>query len=188
MGAIAEYVAAFAASVASGQAEIYNEFSLQHEFGISLRNQLPDFKVQFERNVEYFFQSKMVYPKREIDITVFDPGRNDLRHAVELKYPRNGQHPEQIFGFCTDVAFAEELHTAGFSTTAAVIFADDHLIYEGSSEGIYGYFRGHQPIHGRIQKPTGSKDKEVFVRGSYSVQWLPVVGSLKYAVVEVGEG
>ncbi len=28
---------------------------------------------------------------------------------LELKYPRNGQHPEQMFSFCKEIAFVEEL-------------------------------------------------------------------------------
>ena len=49
--------------VATGKVEVYNEFSLQHELGIYLRDQLkknPEYqnyngyKVQFERNTKYF--------------------------------------------------------------------------------------------------------------------------------------
>jgi len=34
--------------------EIYNEFSMQHELGIYLRAALPQYRVQFERNVLFF--------------------------------------------------------------------------------------------------------------------------------------
>jgi len=37
--------------VQSKSIEIYNEFSLQHELGIFLREKLPDYRIQFERNV-----------------------------------------------------------------------------------------------------------------------------------------
>ena len=37
-----------------GEIEVYNEFSLQHELGIYLRNRLEDYKVQFERNTKFF--------------------------------------------------------------------------------------------------------------------------------------
>ena len=33
---------------------IYNEFSLQHELGFYLREELKSFKVEFERNVKFF--------------------------------------------------------------------------------------------------------------------------------------
>ena len=61
----------FAAEIASGNVDIYNEFSLQHELGIFLRNRSPKFcKVQFERNISYFGMNQTVTLKREIDISV----------------------------------------------------------------------------------------------------------------------
>lgn len=188
MEALADLIAPFVDSVASGRAEVYNEFSLQHELGIFLRGELSSLSVQFERNVSFFFPSKASFTKREIDISVFSPDMKKLAYAIELKYPRNGQHPEQMFSFCKDVAFAEELRAAGFCTTGLVIFADDHLFYRGPTEGIYGFFRGGRPLHGRIQKPTGSRDAEALVRGSYLIGWKPISGSLMYAVIEVGHG
>ena len=188
MGALAELIAPFVESVAAGRVEIYNEFSLQHELGIFLRGRLADHKVQFERNVSFFFPSKASFMKREIDISVFSPDRKELAYAIELKCPRNGQHPEQMFSFCKDVAFAEALSAAGFRAAGLVVFADDPLFYTGSNEGIYGFFRGGKPLHGRIQKPTGSKDAETHILGSYLVHWTPIVDSLKYTVIEVRRG
>lgn len=187
MGALADYLTEFSRLIRSGEIEIYNEFSLQHEFGILLRSRLPQFKVQFERNARFFFTTAGVLPKWEIDITVFSPDRKNLLHAIELKFPRNGQVPEQIFKFCADVAFAEKLHACGFKSTAAVIFADDHNFYEGSCDGIYGHCRGGRPIQGRITKPTGKRDEEVTVSGNYVVRWQHVAGDLKIAAVVIGE-
>lgn len=188
MGDLSNLVSTFAESVASGRTEIYNEFSLQHELGIFLRGEFPNHKVQFERNITFFFDTKKAFTKREIDLTVFNPERKELRYAVELKYPRNGQYPEQMFSFCKDIAFAEGLSAAGFSTAGLLVFADDHLFYEGPTDGIYGYFRGGQILHGQIQKPTGKRDAVVTVRGSYSVEWKLITGPLMYAVVEVANG
>ena len=188
MEALADLIAPFVDTVASRRTEIHNEFSLQHELGISLRDKLPDRKVQFERNVSFFFPSNAEFTKREIDISIFSPDKNELSYAIELKYPRNGQYPEQMFSFCKDVAFAEELSAAGFCITGVVIFADDRLFYSGPNDGIYSFFRSGRPLQGRIQKPTGSKDAETLVRGSYVVQWKPIVDSLKYAVIEVKRG
>ena len=182
---IGALISPFIQSVASGRVEVYNEFSLQHELGISLRAALPNRKVQFERNVTFFFQSKATFTKKEIDISVFSPDRRELVYAIELKFPRNGQYPEQMFSFCKDVSFAEELRVAGFRAAGLVIFADDSLFYSGPTDGIYGFFRGERPIHGRIQKPTGSKDAESLIRGHYVARWNPIVASLKYVVIEV---
>ena len=179
-------IAPFIESVAAGRTEVYNEFSLQHELGIFLRVKLPRYKVQFERNVDFFFPgTKTAFIKREIDITVFSPETNELKWAIELKYPRNGQYPEQMFSFCKDIVFVEELKVAGFSQSGLVIFAEDNLFYRGATNGIYGFFRGDQPLHGRIQKPTGSKDIEIEVRGTYAVEWKEISDPLMYTAVEV---
>ncbi len=178
----------FIAFVGEGTVEIYNEFSLQHELGIFLRKELPQYKIQFERNTRYFSPDKYEMVKREIDICVFSPDKSELKYAIELKCPRNGQHPEQMFSFCKDIAFLEQLRTAGFSRAALLIFADDHLFYQGGGEGIYGLFRSGQAITGRIQKPTGKKDEYVEISGSYIASWSPVVAKTHYTLVEVGDG
>jgi len=59
----------FSQLVESGQVEVYNEFSLQHELGLYLRSAIQDAKVQFERNVSFFFDSISSFRKKEIDIS-----------------------------------------------------------------------------------------------------------------------
>lgn len=56
MSELTELTKRFVASVSENRIDIYNEFSLQHEFGIFLRAALPGYAVQFERNVEFFAQ------------------------------------------------------------------------------------------------------------------------------------
>ncbi len=99
----------FMGLVASGEVEVYNEFSLQHELGIFLRAKLMGYKVQFERNTKFFGITGTV--KHEIDIVVYN---DKEKHAIELKYPLNGQYPEQMFSFVKDIKFMEELKEAGF--------------------------------------------------------------------------
>lgn len=129
----------FVDTVKTRQVEIYNEFSLQHELGIFLRSRLVDQKVQFERNVSFFFQTGE-FIKKEIDISVFVTDKSRLCCAIEMKFPRNGQYPEQMFNFCKDIRFAEQLKRSGFEQTFLVVFADDPLFYSGNDGGIYGYF------------------------------------------------
>jgi hypothetical protein len=138
MGALNQLIERFVDIVRTDRSHIYNEFSLQHELGIFMRAQLPGYLVRFERNVSSLFDGSKPFEKREIDIVIFSPDGNDRKYAIELKYPRNGQHPEQMFSFCKDIKFAEELRDAGFASTAVVIFAEDRLFYEGSPAGIYG--------------------------------------------------
>ncbi|MCW5675375.1 MAG: hypothetical protein KIT15_12430 [Xanthobacteraceae bacterium] len=181
---ICALVKEFAKLVASGEVEIYNEFSLQHELGLYLRYAKPEWKIRFERNVSSFFGTGSHFTKREIDISI-STADGKLVYAIELKFPRNGQYPEQMFGFCKDIAFAEELHQAGFQNAAFIVFADDPLFYSGTVDGIYQYFRSLNVLTGRVEKPTGKRDQEVVLRGAYHVQWRPVVGQLMYAVVEI---
>lgn len=175
----------FLDAIAAGRSEIYNEFSLQHELGIFLRTRMPKYVLRFERNVSYFFGAGSRFTKREIDISIFSADKSDLHCAIELKYPRNGQHPEQMFSFCKDIAFLEELRRAGFANAVFLVLAEDPLFYRGSGDGIYSFFRNGRPIHGRIKKPTGSKEGEVSIQGNYQVDWKEIHGHLRYAIVEV---
>lgn len=180
-----EKVEEFSQLIAQGQVEIYNEFSLQHELGLYLRAKNQNAKVQFERNVSYFFSTTSHFVKKEIDISIFSTNKSKKLCAVELKFPRNGQYPEQMFSFCKDIFFLEQLKQAGFEKAFFIVFADDRLFYEGNSEGIYGYFRGAKELTGSIQKPTGSRNATIEISGHYSVRWSAVGNDLKYAVVEV---
>ena len=86
-------VGPFIEAVRNRDVEIYNEFSLQHELGIFLRNCQNQSVVQFERHIKYFFPTiaSDAFTKREIDIAIFNREPRSLEWAIELKYPRNGQ-------------------------------------------------------------------------------------------------
>lgn len=148
--------------------EIYNEFSLQYEMGIFLRHHLDEskYKVQFERNVRYFFEhiSTKETTKKEIDIAIFDDNKSE-KYAIELKFPRNGMVPETMYAFVKDIRFMEELKELGFSQTACVSLVDDSAFYMSSDKykkgGIYQFFReGVAFTKEPIYKPTGNKEGE----------------------------
>ena len=176
----------FFSCVAKGEIEIYNEFSLQHEYGVYLRPTLGSaFRVKFERPVSFFGLARSGFVKKEIDLAVFTPDLCE-KYAFEFKYPRSGQHPEQMFKACQDIYFLEQLHHSGFAQCYFVMVADDPLFYEnGRKTGIYSYFRAGVSIHGHIQKPTGAKDEAVEISGNYLIVWN-AVDSRKYAVVKIG--
>jgi hypothetical protein len=176
----------FAKSLSSGAIEIYNEFSLQHELGIFLRNHLKDCKIYFERNVSYFNFNKSKFEKKEIDISIISANSGERLSAIELKYPRNGQVPESMFSFCKDISFLEQLVSSGFQSAYFLALADDPLFYSGNCSGIYGHFRGSNPITGSIIKPTGSRDKQITILGSYTAIWLPISGTTRFCLVRVG--
>ena len=153
--------------VAAGEVEVYNEFSLQHEIGIFLRAKLPGYKVQFERNTKFFGISGTI--KHEIDIVIYN---NCEKHAIELKYPLNGQYPEQMFSFVKDIKFMEQLKEAGFDSAYCLTLVQDKNFYSGQKrEGVYAYFRGGDPVRGEIVKPTGKRDEQICINGIYEVKW-----------------
>lgn len=166
--------------------EIYNEFSLQHELGIFLREQYTDKKIQFERNISYFGFDKSNFKKKEIDIVMYT-NEDNLDCVMELKFPRNGQVPESMFSFCKDIAFLEQLVVSGFKSAYFIAVADDKLFYSGNNDGIYGLFRGEQEITGTIQKPTGNKEETVHISGTYKAHWKDVKDNTKYCLIEVSK-
>ena len=163
--------------------EIYNEFSLQHELGIFLRDKFKNEKIQFERNVSHFNFDKSQFEKKEIDISIFK--NKNLTSVLELKYPRNGQVPESMFGFCRDIVFLEQLKNNGFKKAYFLVVADDKLFYSGDDTGIYGLFRNNKSITGKIVKPTGKKDKTLEIFGQYTAKWNSVFGTMKYCLIEI---
>ena len=174
----------FSECISTGEIEIYNEFSLQHELGFFLRNTMKGKVVQFERNVSFFGFDKKNFEKREMDIVVYEKSESLLDAVIELKFPKNGQYPEQMFAFCKDVVFAEQLKRAGFNKAYVVIFAEDWLFYKGSQEGIYGFFREGRKLSGVVKKPTGKRDTKLEIKGNYQIKWNDVTGTLKYTVIE----
>ena len=166
--------------VAIGDVEVYNEFSLQHELGIFLRTKLTGYKAQFERNTKFFGISGTV--KHEIDIVIYCDYE---KQAIELKYPLNGQYPEQMFSFIKDIKFMEELKESGFNSTYCVTLVQDKNFYSGQKQdGVYAYFRGHELIQGEIIKPTGKKDEAVCVKGKYNIEWKGCK-DMRYFIIKI---
>lgn len=181
---IAEAIKLFFEVFISNRIEVYNEFSLQHELGFFLRGKLPDYKVQFERNVSFFSINRSTI-KKEIDIAVFKPDYSE-RYAIELKAPRNGQYPEQLFSFSKDIKFMEELKQEGFTNTYAVTLVADPAFYEGRlDDGIYRYYRSEHNVYGEINKPTGKKDETICLEGVYPIEWERLSDGRRYYIVEL---
>ena len=79
-----------------------------------------------------------------------------------MKFPTNGQYPEQMFNACKDVSFLEQLTEAGFNNSYFLFFTEDKNFYDSQHSrkhnGIYKLFRDQKEIKGKIEKPTGEKD------------------------------
>lgn len=165
---------------------IYNEFSLQHELGIFLKNKFPEYKVEFERNITHFYEKAKETIKHEIDIVVFKPDSSE-KYAIELKYPRNGQYPEQMYAFIKDIAFMEECKKMGFNENYTLTIVDDRNFYFGNytNTNIYRFFRGGINLAGIIKKPTGKKYSKIKLSGNYSIVWKDIKDNKKYYTVKI---
>ena len=179
-------------AVGRREIEIYNEFSLQHEFGLWLRKQTDDSttKIQFERPASFFGIGKKL-TKKEIDLACFvSPANTQL--AMEFKFPRAGQVPIQMFKFCQDVAFLEELvlKEKRFPFGCALFAADDPDFYRGTRHQpgtIYACFRDGAPLKGKIEKSTGKEEPPVVLLCEYRVEWQSVrsMSEMLFAVIHV---
>lgn len=176
----------FFLAVAGEEMEIYNEISLQIELGIHFRSSLPrTWNVLFEKPTTDFGLRRGEFIKKEIDIVVNDT-EADEKTAIELKFPRQGQYPEQMCKFCQDIAFLEQLKTQGFTQGFFVCVVDNVLFYHHEYlSGIYGYFRGGKILTGEIKKPTGLRDASVIIRGSYLIEWKTIKNTMRYAAIEI---
>lgn len=168
--------------------ELYNEFSFQHELGIYLRNILIErnYKIEFERNVSFFNLKKDKYIKKEIDIVVYNENE---KFAIELKYPTNGQYPEQMFAIVKDVKFCEELYLNGFNNCYSITLTSDSTFFvsKRSNDSIYKKFRYEKKLYGNIEKPTGSKNEKIEFDNEYKIKWENWKDEFKYCIIEIKE-
>lgn len=150
----------------------YNEAAMQFEMAVFLRSVLPNtWRVEFERPISQFVPHAPRLTKKEIDLVV---ASSDMasRYAIELKCPRQGQYPEQMFKACQDIAFLEELVEQGFNGGLFAFHATDPgFSSDGRKDAIYRFFRDGKPIQGEIVKPTGKRDSSVTIRGEYLLTW-----------------
>lgn len=111
------------------------------------------------------------------------------KYAVELKYPVNGQYPEQMYSFIKDILFMEQLKDDGFDATYSLTMVNDKNFYSGKkTDGIYTYFRDGEMLQGTIEKPTGKKAESVTLKKRYNIKWEGKTDHLKYYIVDINEG
>jgi hypothetical protein len=177
----------FTIYVSTKSISLYNEISLQLELGLYLRNLYPKYKVEFERNIKDFAKRGFSYVKKEIDLVISD---GDEEYAIELKFPRNGQYPEEMFEFIKDIQFMEEVKAhAGFKEAYCVTLVDDTNFWSTgrAKTKLYQYFR--QPVvpipNGvQILRPTKKKGiPSVKVDHDYLINWEPITFSPLYPTV-----
>ena len=186
-----------------------NEFGMQFELGIRLRNALAQngfaaqgYKVYFEKNIKNICcKNNLAYKndtlKKEIDLLVAKTSSGPSRqleelYAIELKFPRNGQYPEQMYSFVKDLAFIAQLRANyNFKGCWSVVLVDDDNFCKTTNrkttKAIYTYFREDKnignnlkKIGGVIEKPTGQYKYQVPpsitipIGYEKTVQWTPI--------------
>ena len=103
--------------------KIYNECSLQYELGIWLRDKLNsdkadiEYEIYFEKNTKTFLDNPIEKTadnssKCEVDLIIIGRIGNEIKekYAIELKFPINGQYPEQMKKFKEDMKFMKGIY------------------------------------------------------------------------------
>lgn len=183
-----------------GEVDVYNEYSLQFEIGWFLKSRLgSEYKVQVEKNVNEtklaksmgIDKNKKSLIKIRMDIYIWNTATGE-QLAIELKFPRAGQVPIQIYQFSKDVKFLEQLKEHyEFSRGYSVVFVDNKNFYEGEelSEPVYEYFRTKKVLPGftTISIPVGKKkgDGRFSLTRDYPIEWKDSRDGMKYYILEV---
>ena len=109
----------------SDNGQIYNEASFQYELAKFL--ELKGYSVRLEFNVKRYMQCKNKhFVKRDIDIVAI---QNEKKYAIELKFPKNGQYPEQMYQFIKDIAFMQEVKKfCAFDATYCLTIVCDNIL------------------------------------------------------------
>ena len=128
---------------------------------------------------KYFFGGSVLCAQEYLCIAVV--ADDDRCYAIELKYPKNGQYPEEMYQFIRDIAFAQQLvrNSANgkrvFEKTYCLTLVDDEKFHSAMSTksrkllsgSIYAHFRHSQnkvPYtlkQGTYNKPTGKASATV---------------------------
>lgn len=180
----------FIEEIKKGKIPIYNEFGIQFELAIFLRKNknLNNFKIELERPIDYFGITKSKdCPKKEMDLVVYNDTSGE-KHAIEIKFSKNGQVPVQMFKFCEDICFLEHLGRNGFSSCYSLVIVDRDDFYKKKkkTEGLYSFFRNNQPIEGEIQCSTGpQKDKVLKIEKTYKPLWKELIDGNFYYLLRV---
>lgn len=171
--------------------DIYNEFGIQFELALFLRNlqEFKGYKIELERPINHFgIKKSQSIPKKEIDLCIYK--ENQFLAAVEIKVSKNGQVPLQLYKFCEDICFLEQLMQGQFESAYALVLVNSDTFYQSKhkNDGIYSYFRGDntRSINGKITCPTGKdRGSSINIANEYKVVWHELVDKWKFYLLEV---
>jgi len=177
----------FTSQIAKGKIQIYNEASIQYELAIFLKGIISNYKIQLERNVTHFKLDKKNFVKREIDIVLFNKTKT-RKFAIEIKYPtRSSGEPEQMYKFCEDIKFLEQLKESGFTNTFFLAISPNSRFWNagGKRGSIYEKFRKEKELYGIIANPIRTSEEFVTLKGRHKMNWLTIKDSTRYFVVRI---
>lgn len=176
----------FISHITKGKTEIYNEASVQYELAIFLREKLSNYKIQLERNVKFFNLEKKNFVKKEIDIVLFNHSQT-RKFAIEIKFPVNGEYPVQMFHFCQDIKFLEQLKEAGFTDNFFLALTPQRNFWSetGKKGTIYEKFRKEKELYGEIQNNIANSTEKVVLKGRHKINWLSVNNTVRFFVLRV---
>jgi hypothetical protein len=120
-----------------------------------------------------------------MDIVIFT---DDEKHCIEIKYPENGQRPEQMYAACEAIRFLEQLVTEGEFATCYFLMITNLFWEDGSATNpISGYFRDEVvPVVGTVWKPTRDTGEHLDFTGEYTLVWDILPGTdLRYILLPV---
>ena len=127
--------------------------------------------------------------KKEIDIVIFNKsawGGRTRKFAIEIKYPLS-QEPEQMYKFCEDIKFLEQLKESGFTNTFFLAITPNSRFWSsgGKRGSIYEKFRKEKELYGMIANPIRTSEAVVTLKGRHKINWLTINDSTRYFVVRV---
>jgi hypothetical protein len=176
----------FVSHITKGKTEIYNEASVQYELAIFLREKIPNYKIQLERNVKFFNLEKKNFVKKEIDIVLFNKSQNK-KFAIEIKYPTSIDYPNQMFHFCQDIKFLEQLKEVGFTDNFFLALTPQSNFWgDNGKEGtIYEKFRKEKELYGEIKNEIGDSTEKVNLKSRHKINWLSVNDTIRYFTMRI---
>ncbi len=177
-----ELVRDFFTKVERENMEIYSESNMEIRLSHYLLDNFPtEFKVETQRNVDFFVIYKSDVLKKEMDIVIYNEDKS-MKYEIELKYPttkKNAAYTDNLRKIIEDISFTEQLREKGFTDTYFLVITDDPYLYstvgvnnnELKIEGLYSYFRVGKEITGPIENYN--------IKGNYKIDWVNC-GDKKY--------
>lgn len=173
---------------------IYNEFSLQFELGVYLRDK--GYKVYFEKNVENEDVCKdndvKGFVKKEMDLYIID---GEKKYAIELKFPTNGFYIKRMFHFIKDIRFMEQVKKLpNFEKTYCLTLVKNDSVgekfFKGNDTGFFKYFQNKISIPSKeIDDPSkkSKKAKSIILDKERTADWKNINDKFRYYLLPIGD-